>query len=407
MRQWSNALRRRTLACAHWALCLVAANGCASRAATPNTPANTAGSRNAVVTVPRTVITPTSASTIDELFGAATADLLAGRFERAGQEFDRVFSLDPDGSFAPRALLQAGSAYDQAGKLEEAASRYEQLARRYPQHELSREALVRCVRLLAFLEDWQGTGAAADTLMARYSNLGSYESIVAYSGKALALLDSGDLDGASQYIEKGRTVIDDHRLDAAGRVSRDLAQLYFALGELRRNRAERIHFMPVPENFAAVLEERCQLLLDAQSAYSDTMRAYDAHWSAMAGFRVGELYQKLHEDLMAVPPPKAATTEKRRQLFEGAMRLRYSILLTKALTMMEHTLNMARRTGEHSQWVVKTEDARARIERSMQDENKAIDRLPYTRAELQAALDDLAAKKQSGAAGSHPAEPAK
>jgi tetratricopeptide (TPR) repeat protein len=350
------------------------------------------------VTVPRTVITPTGAASIDELYEAAAGALLAGRFEQAAREFDRVFSLEPEGRLAPHALLQAGSAYDQLGNLEEAAARYEQLARRYPKHELAREALVRAVRLYAFLEQWEPAGAAADLLLTRYSDLGSFERIVAYSGKALALVSVGDLVNASAQIEKGRSVIETHRLDAAGRVSRDLAQLYFALGELRRMRAERIRFTPVPPNFAAVLEERCQLLLDAQSAYSDTMRAYDAHWSAMAGYRVGELYQRLHEDLMAVPPPKSADTEKRRQLFEGAMRLRYSILLTKALTMMEHTLNMAKRTGERSQWVSKAEEAREKIERTVRAENAALDRLPYSRAELQAALDDLARTKQSGTA---------
>jgi len=103
---------------------------------------------------------------------------------------------------------------------------------------------------------------------------------------------------------------------------------------------ERIRFAPVPSDFAAVLEQRCQLLLDAQSAYSDAMRAYDAHWSAMAGFRVGELYQKLHEELMQVPAPKSADSAGKRQLFEGAMRLRYSILLDKAKAMMDHTVAM-------------------------------------------------------------------
>src|SRR5262249_7490823 len=150
-------------------------------------------------------------------------------------------------------------------------------------------------------------------------------------------------------------------------------------------------FVPVPENFPAVLEERAQLLLDAQSAYSDAMRAYDAHWSAMAGYRVGELYQKLHSDLMAVPVPKSAGTDVRKQqLFEGAMRLRYSILLKKALSMMEHTISVSERTGERSDWVTKALASKKSIEQSMRDEDAAIARLPYTKAELRAALDDLA-----------------
>jgi hypothetical protein len=123
------------------------------------------------------------------------------------------------------------------------------------------------------------------------------------------------------------------------------------------------------------------------------MRAYDAHWSAMAGYRVGELYRNLHSDLMAVPPPKSAgTVVRKQQLFEGAMRLRYSILLKKALSMMEHTISMAERTGERSDWVAKALASKKAIEQSIRDEDAAIARLPYTKAELQAALDDLARK---------------
>jgi hypothetical protein len=109
----------------------------------------------------------------------------------------------------------------------------------------------------------------------------------------------------------------------------------------------------------------------------------------MAGFRVGELYQRLHEELMKVEAPKAKT-ERERQLVEGAMRLRYSVLLTKAKGMMEHTLDMARRTGESSSWVERAEQARRDIEKAEAAEQAALDKLPYTREELQAALDRLA-----------------
>ena len=227
--------------------------------------------------------------------------------------------------------------------------------------------------------------------MTRYPDRDYLESIVAHGGKALWRVSEGDVDGASYNIEKARTLVEEHRLDAAGKIPRDVAQLYFALGEVRRLRAEKIRFNPLPANFPAVLEERCQPLLDSQSAYSDSMRAHDAHWSAMAGYRVGELYQKLHEDLMDVHQPKA-DTDKRKQLFEGAMRLRYSILLDKALTMMEHTLSMALRTAEKSTWVDKATDATAKLKRAQKAENDAIARLPYSRADLQAALDDLAKK---------------
>ena len=141
-----------------------------------------------------------------------------------------------------------------------------------------------------------------------------------------------------------------------------------------------------------MLEQRCQLLLDAQSAYSDAMRAYDPHWSAMSGYRVGQLYQSLHEELMRIPPP-SGTRQAKADLFEGAMRLRYSVLLQKGLTMMEHTLSLAERTGEHSEWVQRAAEAKEALTRSIQAEQTALDRLPYSRADLEKALEDLAKKK--------------
>src|SRR5687768_2617872 len=57
-------------------------------------PSATSGSRkpSEVITLPRTVVTPNGVASVDELYDAATADLLAGRFERAASQFDRVFS---------------------------------------------------------------------------------------------------------------------------------------------------------------------------------------------------------------------------------------------------------------------------------------------------------------------------
>jgi hypothetical protein len=130
------------------------------------------------------------------------------------------------------------------------------------------------------------------------------------------------------------------------------------------------------------------------------MRAYDPHWSTMAGYRVGELYERLHEELMQIPPPRAGT-ERERLLFEGAMRLRYSVLLDKASSMLEHTLAMAQRTGETSEWVRRTEQSRGQLARARAEQQSALDRLPFSRAELQQALDDLEARANSASGKEH------
>ena len=114
------------------------------------------------------------------------------------------------------------------------------------------------------------------------------------------------------------------------------------------------------------------------------MRAYDAHWSAMAGYRTAELYQRLHRDLLAVKPPPSADTERKRQLFEGAVRTRYAVLLTKAKGMAQHTLAMAERTGESSEWVERTRQALKSIDQGITDEEAALAKLPYTKADFEA-----------------------
>ena len=373
-------------------LCLLAA--CAGHAAGTAPPVSAAASNaapGASADVPRTVVTPHSTTDIPELFAKATAEGQAKHYELAASQFERAFQLDPDGPLADDSLFESAEMYDLAGKHEEALSRYEQVARRFPKSELDRVARVRALRLLTYLEQYPRAGELSDSTAAKYKDLLSFDQLAVLSARALSRLAANDDAQAEVAISKARDIIERESLDAAGRVPAELAPVYFALGELRRVRAERIHFVPVPANFGAVLEQRCQLLLDAQSAYSDAMRAYDAHWSAMAGFRVGELYQKLHEEMMQVPPPKAADTERRRQLFEGAMRLRYSILLDKAKSMLDHTVAMADRTGEQSAWVLKSRQARDAIAKATEEERLALARLPYSKAQLQAALDAFAA----------------
>ncbi len=253
-------------------------------------PAQTAGNvqrESTQVRVSRQLITPTETTSVDELYSRAESQASLGKLREAAADFDRVFALDPRGERAADALFRAAEAFDLLPDHREALARYEQTARLFPEHALGREALVRSIRLLAYLEEWSRAGELSDLFLSRERDPKAFELVIAHSGKALALIAVGDDVKASQSVERARDVVERHGLDLAGKLPRDLAQLYYALGEVRRVRAERIALAPVTPQFTALLEQRCQLILDAQSAYSDTMRAYDSHWSAMAGFRVG------------------------------------------------------------------------------------------------------------------------
>jgi tetratricopeptide (TPR) repeat protein len=347
--------------------------------------------------VPRTIVTAMDARSIDELLRDADELLAQQRFADAARAYDRAHSLDPDGGYAVAALWGAGDAYDRVPDHQRALLRYRELEKRGGDDKRVRQARVRATRLLVFLGRFAEAGPLADRAMSGIEELGVYDRIAVLSAKALSLIEGSDDNGALYHVEKARNIVEANRLDAAGRLSRDLAQLFFALGEVRRVRAERITFEPMTADFPLRLEARCQLLLDAQSAYSDSMRAYDARWSAMAGFRVAELYQNLHRDLLAVRSPSSAETERQRQLFEGAVRLRYAILLTKARVMAEHTLAMAERAGEKSEWVTRTRKTLELIEERKREEEEALAALPYARADYEAYFQQMeqAAKRRT------------
>lgn len=373
---------------------LVTLLACAPRqTAEPNlalAPAPTSPKAASTVTTDRLIVTPTEVADVRELLERGRRYLNEGRTADALAAFTQVARHDADGTWGQAALFEIARAHEESGDHRRAADAFEQVARRYPRRQYAREALLRSIRLVIYLEDWQRGGELARLYHERHATLAAREALVVYAARALASLHEAQtsgvdaaLDAAEVHIAHGRRIIERHRLDSAGIIPRDLAQLYFALGELRRLRGERIRFDPLPADFADVFERRAQLLLDAQRAYSDTMRAHDARWTAMAGYRVGELYQRLYEDVMSAPRPPGANTERRRRLFEAAVRLRYSVLLRKGLNMMEHTLRMAERTGERSSWVARAQAARSELQRALEREQAAIDASNFSRAELE------------------------
>ena len=369
-------------------LVAVATLGCGTGNAQQK-PSNVAGVESSTTTeVPTTYVTPEDAGMIKTRFEEANTLLLSNKFEQAAAAFDRITQLEPRGSYAPASLYNAGYAYEQLERRPEALERFAKLIKTFPEAEETRPALTRTNRLLTYLEDWPALQATSEQLLAR-PDLSPVERIEALGAHALGLIEQGEIEKASLSVSRARTLIEDSGLSEAGKLTVGIAQVYFALGEVRRLRSEQMTFVPMPADFVDVLEKRCQGLLDAQDAYASAMRAYDARWSAMAGYRVGQLYQQLHRDIMQIPPPASAKTARQKALFEGAMQLRYRVLLEKGLKMIDRTLAMAERTGEASGWVNRTREAKRDLERDLEQAREALARLPYGEADLQRALDGL------------------
>lgn len=355
-------------------------------------PPHSALESSAEVETSTTVVTQDQATDVEALLLAAQRALDAGRFEEAAGQFEFVVrgAQRPDERL--RALLGWGTALDAAGHPEQASGIYERYVKEAPEGPRRDEVRVRQVRILTYLEQYAAAAAVAVQVRTQQAPLGQ---VAIFASLALDALSQGHDAEAELSVARGRSVVEAEMFDHLDPIPLDVAALYFALGETRRKRAEHITFDPLPPDFSAALEQRCQWMLDAQSAYSQAMRAQDAHWSAMSGVAVGKLYHDLHKELMIMPRPSAADNDQRRELFEGALRLRYSILLTKAASMLRATLALQNKDRAGGAWTSRAEQTLRDIETAEQEEQRALAQLPYTRAQLQQALDGLARRGNS------------
>lgn len=372
---------------------LAAGTGCAGAAAPARPPA---APKNVIDTAPQ-VVSADRVGTPTELFESARALFLEGKYREAGERFDLVWRGDPAGPLAARAVLQAGLSYQEAPELDVAQERFSILPERYAKEPLVKTALLYKGRILVALERWEALGANAEALLAR-ADLSVLETVETNGARALALVSLGQPEKALRPLEQARTLMERHHLGESGAVPYEITIVFYALGEIRRAQGEQIPFDPPPPNFGEAFERRAQLVLDAQSAYADAMRTKDPAWATMGGYRVGQLYRALHRDVMAAKfPPAVAKTLRDRQIFEGAMRLRYRVLLRKGLAMLDSTLRMNERVGLLGVWNERSKEAKADLERALEAENQALAKSPVPEAELQKQLDKLQEKRDSGA----------
>jgi tetratricopeptide (TPR) repeat protein len=340
------------------------------------------------------IVAPDEAASGETLVALAKLDVERGAFDSAIARLERVLGAEPRGDSVPEALYTLALAQEGLRRHAEAARTFTTLYAGHPKGPKAQSAAVRASRLWVYVERYDAADDAAQAALGLgESGLSPLERVAALSARALAALARGEFDAADYHLGKARSIVEASGVDGGGAVTRDLGQMYFALGESRRVRSEQLDFANTGEDFAQRFEARAQSLLDAQRAYADAMRAEDAHWSARAGTRIGEMYEVLHRDVMVTPLPRAASDPKLGPLFEGAMRLRYAVLLQKGLAMVESTVQMVDRTHEQSEWAARARAVRERLNERLREENRAIDALPYTRDSLKDVLEELQRRK--------------
>ena len=337
------------------------------------------------VAVSSQIVTQERDTTEPELLARAERELLAGEYVAAKRDFELLRASNPSQTILPTVLFDLGTVYEALAERESARDAYHEVAAKFPALPLARNALVRCVWLHAFLEEWHPLGETSDALLAR-TDLDVLDQLTGLGARGLSRAELGDTKLAMRDLQKGIDIMEDRHIGMIDKLPPAGAQIRFALGETLRIETERIALQPVGPDFVAKVSARCQGLLDAQRAYADAMRTTDAHFAMMAGYRLGAMYQKLHAELMSIPPDGFAKNERQRQIFYGIMHVRYRAFLDKALIMLNTTLNVADKVGDNSAWVERGREAKRQMEAAITEEKAVIAKFPFTEEELEKAL---------------------
>jgi hypothetical protein len=118
----------------------------------------------------------------------------------------------------------------------------------------------------------------------------------------------------------------------------------------------------------ATLQRKSELLLSAQGHFLRCIRAADGDWAVAAGYRIGEMYEQLHDQLVGAPVPKGLSGEQ-QALYEQELRAQLRILVQKALRVYEDTLSAAQRTGTRGDAVARAEAGLQRLRAALAESN--------------------------------------
>ena len=338
------------------------------------------------------IVTADEVTTEAELASRGERALTEQRWQEAVNAYRTLVLAEPGGPHASEYTFALGLAFEGLQDRRSARDTFLDLARRFPDGPKARTALVRAATLDAYLEDWSALASIGNAILGR-ADIDAMDRIVGLGARGLARVELGDDMPASLDIHDGLDLSDELHYGARDVLPVAVAQLRFALGELRRLRSERVALDPNPSTFLDKLEQRCAGLLEAQAAYAMAVRSADPHWAAMAGYRVGEMYRTLHQTLTRIGAPETSRTERQKQIFFAFMHVRYRVLLEKGLREMEQTVALGERTNDSSPWIVRAREARDEMQGALAEEKAQMDKMPFTEDEVKTALDVLKNRK--------------
>jgi tetratricopeptide (TPR) repeat protein len=291
------------------------------------------------------------------LFDAGTRAFQAGELEKAALHFDRLWQSFPASAERLPALWNAALADERLGRFSEALERFSRYLADKDEVDGQFHAAL-CEYKLGKLDE---AARRLEKLAAR-PGLSLQRKGEALIQQGVCRIEGGQRAEGERLLRASLQIFEKEIVDEGVDPSLP-AQAEFWLGEAYRGYVRDLKLDPVAmdeKQLGDALESKAEFLLSAQGHYLRSIRKGDGEWATAAGFRIGELYEEFHDELVGAPLPRGLT-EEQRGLYQEELGKKVRNLISKAIRIYEQTLSTAQRVGAKNSYVERTEQALERL----------------------------------------------
>ena len=289
-----------------------------------------------------------------------------GDFDVALKLFSRLVEQFAESSLMAAALYNKGLCLERLAEYGAAAEQYQRVIERHPSSTSAKDAYYRVSLCLSKLGRWREVETVFWALRQR-ENLPVMDELEARVGLAIALFMQKEYPTAEREFLSALRFYNEHSKKQFLPAEYWVGQSRFYLGEIFARQFEA-HLIDSKqsdeaawkEDVAKKLEEKCELLLRAQNNFIRAIRVGHTGWATASGYRIGSLYERLYDDMLAVGVPIGLEQIAQDVYFEE-LRKRVAVLVRKAIRVYERSLDMAQRVGEDNEWVERTSKALERM----------------------------------------------
>lgn len=311
----------------------------------------------------------------EELFAAGTSFYAAQDYAQAARYFGRLADFHQTSRHRREALYNAGLSLEKLKAWDDAHARFVELA---DPVKGTGDALDAAFRLAEVLYHAERFAEATDVLrtIADRTDLTSDKRLEARVQQGICEVEAQQLDTAEQTL---RTAV----AFWSSQPDKDLIEDYFPgqaqffLGEIYRVHYESVQLDANKSStkLAEDLEFKSELLLSSQGHYLRAIRVGNGYWATASGQRIGGLYESMYDHMINAPAPNELSPVE-QDVYRGELRKKIRVLITKAITVYERTLEAAERIGAQSPFVEQTRASLQRMKDLLLAEAKADEPAP-------------------------------